>query len=224
MLTRVGALLIVAVSFTGLLGCVSADVYRIKEREAQTLFKANEEIQYQNKSLIDEKNELQLRLGEIKKENEGLQGLIEKQNEEIVYLKNRTDKLLSVGEGLRDRVEKLNDKIAGLNKENQRLVALSRPENLLRSLGERLADLQKQVDALSGENEKLKTKQVMARPEEEKSGTEGAKTIKGTAEKPQAVPVAASHKADDSTEGRQLEEEREQQALSEEWEKLSQKP
>ncbi len=225
MLRRVGVLFVVAGCFVGLWGCVSADVYNLKEQEVQTLERAKADIQEQNISLTAEKNRLETRSGEMQKENEGLNARIEKQNEEIVYLKNRVEKLKKVGEGLRDRAEKLSAKITDLSKENLRLATLSRPENLLRSLGERLADLQKQVEVLSGENQKSKNKQVAARSEEEKTGgAEGKKTIKAAGEKPQPVRVSAGQKAEESKPDQQLEDEQELQALSEDLETPSDKP
>jgi hypothetical protein len=216
MLTRVGAFLVVAGCFAGLLGCVSADVYRVKEQEVQTLYRANDDVKEQNRLLLASKTELEIQAKEMKKENEGLKGWLEKQNEQIVYLKNRVEALEKDGEGLRERGMKLDAKIAELNKENQRLAVLSRPENLLRGLGERLADLQKQVEALSGENEKLKSKQVIARSEEEKSGVaQGEKTIEPAGGKVQAVLVSDVQKVEDSKPVQQLQEEREQPALSE---------
>lgn len=224
MVTRVGVLL-VAGCFAGLLGCVSADVYRVKEREVQSLYRANEDMQEQNETLMAEKTGLEIRTVEMKKENERLKDRIEKQSEEIAYLKNRAEKLEKDGEGLRDRVEKLNAKIADLDKENQRLAALSHPENLLRSLAERLGDLQKQVEALSGENEKLKNKQVIARSEEEiTGGAEDEKTIESAGEKPQAVLVSAGEKAEDGTPDQQPREERDARALSGALEEPSDKP
>ncbi len=223
MLTRVGVSLVVTGCFVGLLGCVSADVYKLKEQEVLILERAKADIQEQNISLTAEKTRLETRSDEMKKENEGLSGQIEKQNEEIVYMKSRVERLQKVGEGLRDRVDKLNIKIADLHKDNLRLAALSRPENLLRTLGERLADLQKQVDVLSGENQKLKGKQVDVRSGEEKTGgAEGKKTIKAASEKPQAVRASAGQIVEDSKPEQQLEDEQELQALSDE--KPSDKP
>jgi chromosome segregation ATPase len=191
-----------------MLGCVSADVYRIKEQEAQTLQRTNQEMQEQNKSLIAERTELQTRSAELKKEKEELNGRNDKLNGAIVYLQNRAEKLEKDGDGLREHVEKLNAKIADLNKDNQRLATLTRPENLLRTLGERLADLQKQVDALGGENKKLKSRQVVARSEEEKAGGAEAVKIEPAGEKPQAVQVSAGQKAAESKPEPQLQEER----------------
>lgn len=225
MLTMVRALLVVAGCFAGLLGCVSADAYRAKEWEVQALVMANKDTREQNKSLRDEKTELETRAGEMKKENEGLKDRIEKQSEEILSLKYRAETLQKDGEGLRARVEILNAKIAELNNENQRLASLSRPENLLRTLGERLADLQKQVEALWGENAKLKNEQVIARAEKKKTGeAEGEKTIKSAGEKPQAVVVSAGQKAEDSKPDQQLQQWRERAPLSEDREKPSNKP
>lgn len=95
-------------------------------------------------------------------------------------------------------MENLNAKIADLNKENQKLALLTRPENLLRTLGERLGELQKQVDTLAGENQKLKSRQVVARSDEEKTaGAEAEKTIGSTDEKPKAVRVSVGQKAEE---------------------------
>lgn len=199
MLNRVGALLLGVSVFAGLLGCVSADTYRLKEEEVQSLTSINEDIRERNKSLRAEKAGLENRLDEMKKENEGLEFRIEKQNSQIAFLKNWGETLEKEGDGLRARMEKLNAKVAELDKENQRLVTLTLPENLLRSLGFRLADLQKQVEALSGENEKLKNRQVTFRSEEKKSsGTEGEKTIESADGQPQAVMVSSGHKAEGS--------------------------
>lgn len=67
MLTRTGALLIAAVWCAGMVGCVSADVYRLKEQEALDLSRTNQEMQERNKSLRAEKTELQARSGELTK-------------------------------------------------------------------------------------------------------------------------------------------------------------
>ena len=93
MSTRSGILLVVAVWCAGLLGCVSADVYRVKEQEVLNLHKVNEEMQVRNKSLFAEKSGLESRAGEMKRENDGLKDRVEKQIEEIAHLKNRTERL-----------------------------------------------------------------------------------------------------------------------------------
>ena len=224
MLTRAGVMLVAAGCFAGMLGgCVSADVYRLKEQEALTLHKTNQEMQEQNKTLVAERTELTTRSGELKKEKEELNGRIEKLNNAIVYLQNRAEKLEKDGDGLREHVEKLNAKIADLNKENQRLAALTRPENLLRTLGDRLTDLQKQVDALAGENQKLKSRQVVARSEEEKAaGTAADKAIKAADEILQTVQVSAGQKTQDSKPDQQTEWKK--PVLSEDREKTSDKP
>lgn len=215
---RVGALLVVA-GCIGLMGCVSADVYRIKEQEVRSLQRTNEEAQDQNRLLLAAKTALESRAGETKKENEGLQNRVERQSEEIGYLRKRTEKLEKDGEQLRDRVEKQGLKIVELNMENQRLAALSRPENLLRTLGERLTELQKQVEALAGENATLKNEQVAARTREEVTdGAEQEHAGKAEGEKPQAIPVSAMHKSEEISPDQQLDE-REQPAVSEDREK-----
>lgn len=226
MATRVVVCFVAAGWFAGLLGgCVSADVYRVKEREVQALHRANEDMQERNRSLTAEKTELTIRSGEMKKENEGLRDLIAKQNEDIVYLQNRVEKLEQDGEGLRDRVENLKAEIAELNQENRRLAALSSPENLLRSLAERLGDLQRQVEALSGENEKLKNNQVIARSEEGTTGgAEGEKTIKPADEAPQAVLVSAGQETEDGKQDPQPREEGEASAIPNDPAKPSDKP
>jgi chromosome segregation ATPase len=206
MVTRAGALIVATGYFAGMLGCVSADVYRIKEQEAQTLQRTNQEMQEQNRSLIAERTELQTRSAELKNDKEELNARIEKLNGAIVYLQNRAEKLEKDGDGLKEHLEKLNAKIADLNKENQRLATLTRPENLLRTLGERLADLQKQVEALGGENKKLKSRQVIARPEEEGVGGAEAEKIGSASEKPQAVQVSAGQRTADSKPDQQQDE------------------
>ncbi len=168
MITRTGALLTVAVWCAGMAGCVSADVYRVKEQEALTLQQTNQEMQMQNRALTLERNELQTQAAEQKKEKEAMREQIEKQHAEIGFLQNRTAKLEKDGEGQRDRIEKLSGKLADLNRENQRLATMTRPENLLRTLGDRLADLERQVDAVSAENQKLKARQVAIRSGEER--------------------------------------------------------
>ncbi len=223
MLSRVGVFLVVVMCCAGLLGCVSADVYRMKEQEVLTLHTTNQEMQGQNQSLIAEKNELQARLDEMKRDNEGLKERIEKQGAEAVYLISRAEKLEKESEVQRERMEKLNAKIADLNRENQRLTALTLPENLLRSLGERMADLKKQVEVLSGENEILKNKQVNTRPQEEKTGGAGDENAKSAGEKPHIVPVSAEQKAEESKPDQQRENWR-QPALSEYREKPSTSP
>jgi chromosome segregation ATPase len=212
MITKAGVLFVAAVCFTGMAGCVSADVYRLKEQEALNLQRTNQDMQEQNKSLFAERTELQARSLEMKKEKEGLKDRIEKQHAEIVYLESRAAKLEKDGEVQRERMEKLSVKISDLNRENQRLATLTRPENLLRTLGERFADLQKQVDAISGENQKLKSRLVAGRSEEERTGA-GEKAM-SIGEKPQAVPVWAGQKAEDGRPD-QLPQEERAQPLSE---------
>jgi cell division protein FtsB len=207
MLKRVGVLL-VGVSFLGgLLGCVSADAYRMKEQELQSLYSVNEDMGERNRSLRAEKAGLEARVEEMKKENEELEYRIEKQNSQIAFLKNWGETLEKDGDGLRARVEKLNAKIAELDKENQRLAFLSLPENLLSSLGDRLAELQKQAQVLAGENEKLKNRQVAFKSEEKKpSQAEGEKTIEAAGAKPQAVAVSSGQKAEDNESHKQQSE------------------
>ncbi len=225
MLTKVRGLFVAACCIAGLLGCVSADAYRAKEWEVQALVTANKDMREQNKSLRDENTGLETRSGEMKKENEGLKDRIEKQSEEILSLKYRAEALQKDGEAVRARVETLNTKIAELNNENQRLASMNRPENLLRTLGERLAELQKQVEMLWGENAKLKNEQVIAWSEKKKaSEAEGEKTIKPASEKLQAVVVPGGQKTEDSKPDQQVQQWRERAPLSEDREKPSNKP
>lgn len=213
MATRSGVLLLAAVCVYGMAGCVSADVYKLKEQEAMTLQRTNQEMQEQNRGLIAERTELQTRSVELKKEKEGLKELIEKQTSEIAYLQARAAKLEKDGDGLRERLEKMNVKISDLARENDRLATLSRPENLLRTLGDRLADLQRQVEAISGENQKLKSRQVAARSEEERTGANEA--IRTPGDKPQAVPVYAGQRVEEVKTDQAAHEERKPQAVSE---------
>jgi chromosome segregation ATPase len=184
MLKRVGAFVVGVLAFAGLQGCVSVDAYRLKEQQVLSLSSINEDMQLRNKSLKAEKAGLETRVEEMKKENEGLAYWIEILGKD--------------GDVLRLQVEKLNAKIAELDRENQRLALLTRPESLLRTLGDRFADLQKQVEALSGENEKLKNTQVIFRSEDKKAGAESEKTIESAGVKPKAVLVSSEQKAVDS--------------------------
>jgi chromosome segregation ATPase len=191
MSTRVGVLIFAVGCYAaGLTGCVSADLYRLKEQEVHTLHRANESALYQNKSLLAEKTALEGQAAEMKQENEGLKERIVKLNEEIVSLNTRAEILDKEGTGLRQGIEKLNAKIADLNADNKRLAALSSPENLLRSLEDRLADLRKRVEVLLGENEKLKNGQMVARTKAEKAGSaEPEKKTATSVEKPQAFLI-----------------------------------
>ena len=199
MLKRVGALLVGVSVLAGLAGCVSLDTYQMKEQEVQSLTGVNEDMRKRIKSLRDEKTGLEARVGEMKKGTEELEYRIEKQDKQIGFLKNWAESIENDRNSMRDRMEQLNAKIAELDKENQRLATLTLPENLVHSLGDRVAGLQKQVEALSGENEKLKNREVVFSPEEKKSsGTEGERTMESAAGNPQAVAVSSGQKAADS--------------------------
>jgi SMC interacting uncharacterized protein involved in chromosome segregation len=200
MLTRIGLLLVGCLSFVGLAGCVSLDEFRAKEQEVQTLSSANADMQERNQWLRNEKTQLENRMGEMKKEKDGLGERIAKLNGEIDYLQNKVETLEQDTEGLRERVEKQKAKIADLNKENQRLAALTRTENLVRTLGERMAELQKQVEVLSGENEVLRERVAAAWPPEVKksSRAEGERTFESAGRKRHAVAVSSEQKTEDS--------------------------
>ena len=206
MLKRIGALLVGVSFFAGLSGCVSADAYRMKEEEVQSLYSVNEDMQARNESLHSEKAGLATQAAALKNENEGLEFRIEKQDKQIAFLKNWGETLEKDGDGLRARMEKLDAKIAELDKDNQRLAILSRPENLLRSLGDRLANLQMRVEALSGENEQLKSRQAALGSEGKKSdGPEVGKPVESAGGKPQAVMVSSGQKAEGSEPRKQSE-------------------
>ena len=147
-------------------------------------------MQERNRALMNERSELLSRSEGLKKEKDGLKEQIEKLNGSIVYLQNLAEKLEKEGDGFREQVDQLNAKLVELTRENDRLALLTRPENLVRTLGERLGELQKQVNALSGENKKLKSRQVMVRREEDKAA--GAEAVKIQSDiKPEAVQVSA---------------------------------
>jgi len=147
----------------GLLGCVSTDTYKVKEQEVQALSKNNQDMQEQNKGLLREQEELRTKADTLARENEGLKDQVQKLSSASEDLKAQAGQLGRDNEGIRAQVQTLTRKIEDLQAENEKLAAMTRPENLLRTLGDQFNKLQKQIEALRAENEMAKKSQAAPR-------------------------------------------------------------
>jgi chromosome segregation ATPase len=116
-------------------GCVSTGTYQAKEQESLQLSKSLEE----SKATISEISDKNARLTT---EAEALGGKVRKLDGEIATLKEETAKLK--GEN-----SKLKEESSRLKEENAKLAEAVKPDNLLKSLANSMAELQR-------ENSKLK--------------------------------------------------------------------
>lgn len=89
-------------------------------------------------------------------ENQQLGKSLEEAKSSYNELKEKCGKVEAVRSEQDEQLKKLTAELALLKQENERLVAASRPDNLLKSLADSFAALQQRVEQLKAENAKMK--------------------------------------------------------------------